>query len=252
MPSTSTPAHRFEVLTPSELFIDRDYQRPLSHFVDEIVEEYDPALVGTLFVSERRKGYAVIDGQTRLEAMRRLGELQVPCLIYHGLTRQDEARIFARLQLKRRNIRPYHRFRAELFGGDPEAREVDAIVRAAGWTLSEFTSPTTGGLIACVGALEAVYRMSPELLERTLVIIHSAYPEHPGSAEMVRGLAYFLDHEEVDDDRLVAKLATVAPAELARRASALREGRGHGGASPRYMAEAIGALYRKRGLAQAA
>jgi hypothetical protein len=244
---------RFEILTPSQLMIDESYQRPLSRFVETIVENFDPALLQTLAVAERRTTYAVIDGQTRLVALRRLGALQVPCLIYSGLTRAQEALLFARFQTERRGIRPYHRFRAQLRGADAEAQAIDRILQETGWMLSEFTSPRTSGIIGCVGALEIVYRMDPELLERTLMIMRSAHPDHPGSAEMVRGLAYFLDHEEeVDEDILVAKLASVTPMELARRASALREGRGHGGGSPRYMAEAISAVYHRRGLTVAA
>jgi hypothetical protein len=245
--------YRFEILTPSQLTIDESYQRPLSHFVEAIVEDFDPALLQTLAVAERKNTYAVIDGQTRLAALRRLGALQVPCLIYNGLSRAQEALLFARFQTERRGIRPYHRFRAQLRGGDPEAQAISRILDGTGWTLSEFTSPRTSGVIGCVGALEVTYRADPELLERSLLIMRSAYPEHPGSAELLRGLSYFLVHaEEVDDDALVRKLASVSPTELARRASALREGRGHGGASPRYMAEAISAVYQRRGLAMAA
>ena len=245
--------YRFEILTPSQLTIDESYQRPLSRFVETIVESFDPALLQTLAVAERRNTYAVIDGQTRLIALRRLGALEVPCLVYNDLTRAQEALLFARFQTERRGIRPIHRFRAQLRGGDPEARAIDQIAQATGWTLTEFTSPRTGGLLGCIAALEAIYRVEPELLERTLFIMRSSYPDHPGSGEMVRGLAYFLDHEEeVDDDVLVAKLASVTPIELGRRASALREGRGHGGGSPRYMAEAISAVYHRRGLTVAA
>lgn len=251
--STHSLPYHFEILTPSQLTIDESYQRPLSHFVETIVENYDPALLQTLAVAERRNTYSVIDGQTRLVALRRLGEMQVPCLVYSGLTRAQEALLFSRFQTERRGIRPFHRFRAQLRGGDLEARAIDKIVRATGWTLTEFTSPHSGGIIGCIGALESVYRSDPELLEQTLLVLRSAFPEHPGSAELVRGLAYFLDHEpDVDEDALVAKLAAVSPQELGRRASALREGRGHGGASPRYMAEAISAVYSRRGLAVAA
>src|SRR5947209_20056743 len=99
---------RFEILTPSQLTVDESYQRPLSHFVETIVENFDPALLQTLAVSERRTTYTVIDGQTRLVALRRLGALEVPCLIYTGLTKAQEAMLFARFPTERRGIRPYH------------------------------------------------------------------------------------------------------------------------------------------------
>src|SRR5262245_7968887 len=87
--------YRFAMVPLDRLFIDADYQRPLTSFVEEVTRDYDPAKVGTLLVSERDDGrYAVFDGQTRMEAMKRNGEPDAPCLVYSGLTEAEEAQLF--------------------------------------------------------------------------------------------------------------------------------------------------------------
>src|SRR3954469_10815955 len=85
---------RFEVLPLDKLAVDEDYQRPLTTFVSKIQKNYDPALVQTFIVSERAVDpvwYAVIDGQTRMTAMRNLELEFAPCVVYVGLTQDQEA-----------------------------------------------------------------------------------------------------------------------------------------------------------------
>lgn len=238
--------YRFEVLTSQSLFVDESYQRPLSRFVKDIVDDFDPGLVGILIVSERRGGkkYAIIDGQTRWVAMKQLGQLQVPCLVYSGLSRAEEASLFSRFQTERRSMRAFHRFRAACVAGDESALEVQKITEGCGFTLAD--SPGVD-VIAAVSALEAAHKRG--VLERTLTIIYTAWTRRnrAASGEVIRGLAYYLQRaEDVDDTRLANHLALVSPPELKNRASQLREGRGHGGNSPRYMAEAIEAIYGRK------
>src|SRR4051812_16232170 len=121
--------YRFELVPLDRLFVDADYQRPLTSFVERIANDYDPAKVGTLTVSERKKGpHAIVDGQTRWEATKRqpseelpvddAGRPIVPCLVYYGLSREQEAQLFASLQTDRRGMATYLRFRASLVAKD--------------------------------------------------------------------------------------------------------------------------------------
>jgi hypothetical protein len=246
-PSAQDWPYVFEVIAVDDLFVDESYQRPLTTFAARIEKKFDPALVGTLVVSRRADGrHAVVDGQTRAEAIRRLGgtiAAGVPCLVYYGLSRADEARLFARLQLERRGIASAHRFRAAVVAGDPEACAIERIANRVGYDIGAGSN----GCISAVAALEKAYRRSPETLERVLSILRRAW----GAAvmpngEVIRGLAYYLARNTVDDERMAARLATVTPGELKRRASALREGMGHGGGSDKYMAGAIEGIYRTK------
>jgi hypothetical protein len=239
--------YTFEQVPIEHTFIDDTYQRPLSRFVRRIVDNFDPALVGSLVISEREPNrYAVIDGQTRREALGVLGHTSVPALVYRGLTRQQEASMFARFQSERKNISALERFRAALVAEDPTAQTVAQIADRHGFVIERTNE---GNSIHAVRALEIVLaRTGPEMLERVLNIGAQAWKFRGGmSNELIRGLAYFLEREpRTDDDKLIRRLSIIDPDVLHTRAAQLRQGRGFGGNSPQYMAEVIRMEYRRR------
>lgn len=240
--------YRFELLDVRSLFVDESYQRPLTSFAARIKQRFDPALVGTLVVSAREDGsFALVDGQTRAAAITALTETdtgvsgQVPCLVYEGLTRAQEADLFARLQSERRGMASYHRFRAALVAGDAEALDIERIATDAGYAIGVGSKVN----LSAVAALEKVYRRSPDTLRRVLAILRAAWSDrHMPNGETLRGLGYLLAYNKIDDRRLAVQLAAVTPEELKRRASALREGMGHGGGSDKYMAGALEGVYK--------
>jgi hypothetical protein len=239
--------YRFELVPLDRLFIDADYQRPLTSFVEQVAADYDPAMVGTLITSEREDGrLAVIDGQTRMEAMRMNGEGLAPCLVYPDLTREQEAELFADLQTKRRGMSSFLRFRAALVARKTEAIAIAAIVNQAGFELDVRETQYT---VKAIAALENVYRRDPELLMTTMQVIRDAWPDvdtdYRTGGDLIRGLARFLGREaRVDRERLVDRLAAVTPRMIQHRANALMEGSGHGqGGRAGYMADAILGIY---------
>lgn len=242
--------YRFDLVPLDRLFVDVEYQRPLTSFVESVANDYNPALIGTLIVSERRNGrFAIVDGQTRTEGARRNDEAVLPCLVYSGLSRAQEAELFADLQTKRRGMATYLRFRAALVAKRPEAIAIAALVQNAGFELDVEETPKT---VRAIAALEYVYRRDPALLDRVMHLIARAWPdpdvEYRASGEMIRGLAVFLTREtKVDEKRLVERLSDVTPKMLRHRANALKEGSGSGGGSPGYMADAILGVYMRGG-----
>lgn len=249
--------YRFELIPLDDLFVDVAYQRPLSDFSKRIERDYNPAMVGTLIVSERndrrrRASFAVVDGQTRLHGMRANDEPLAPCLVYEDLSPQQEAKLFADLQTQRRGMATPLRFRAALISGDAEAEMIAAIARAARMKVAG-DGDMTG--IRSIAALEWLYRRDPELLRRVLDVIHRAWAEHAppeGSTaldpstrgEILKGLGRFLlEKPDVDEERLVTRLAGVTPGQLRHRANALREGSGSSGSWDRYIREALIGVY---------
>jgi hypothetical protein len=151
------------------------------------------------------------------------------------------------------------RFKAQVIANDEQAVAINEIIEGLGYTVDHNSTET--GALRAVAALEYVYRgamdrksrnpgQSAELLARTMEVIRTAWPRLPDTAKsavMIRGLGWFLARSEnVDADRLAQRLSKTTPSELAKRAEALREGRGMSGNSPAYMAEAIEAQYRKQ------
>ena len=254
IPGGRANPYDYERIPLHRLYIDESYQRPLTTFVRRIVEHYDPYLDLPLVVSRRdgRKRDAVVDGQTRLAAKRQRGDTDAACLVFRG-TPEQEAALFARFQSERKGIRPYHRYRARLRAGDPAAHAIDDAVTAAGYHVSDRGATTKAGAIEAVAALEALHDAGA--LADVLAVTAAAWPPvhsdqkfgahpHPITNEVLRGLAYALDRDDLDRRHLSRALSRTTPQELAVRAAHLRQGRGMGGKSPSYMAEAIMAAYR--------
>lgn len=238
---------RFEIVPLSAMEVDATYQRPLTTFWKEVVDDFNPALVGTLIVSERRSGKKnIVDGQTRWTAMKELKLPDVPCLIYEGLSKADEARLFADIQTKRRGMRSYDRFRAELVAKRPRAMDISRIATKSGFDLTADEGPKT---IKAIAALEKTWKYGPDHLEDVLLVIRDAWGTDDKtaiSARLVNGISHFLRYQEgVDLDRLVDRLRSVTPSMVSHRASSLREG-GMSGGGETIMAEAIINEYGKR------
>lgn len=259
--------YRFEIVSLKHMIVDA-YQRPLTSFVEKIESHYNPALIGTLCVSERSKTkYALIDGQTRAEGMKRVGETEAPCIVYENLSLKQEAELFAKFQTERRGMTSASRFKAEVIAGHETAVAIDKVLAEQGFFVDHNSNEP--GALRAVAALEYIYRgtmdrrykggrhADPELLADVLDTIKAAWPKLPDTAKsavMIRGLGWYISRNsdgkprttDLDMDRLVERLSKVTPSDLAKRAEALREGRGMSGNSPSYMAEAIEAQYRKR------
>jgi hypothetical protein len=256
----------YDVVDIDALIIDHAYQRPLSPLVKTIEHEFDPALIGVLALSERADGkYAVIDGQTRLEAVRRknlayaktgtdpMGRKhdqtyqpirRLPSLVYYGLQRADEAYLFAKFQTERRRVTPYQRFHAELAAKDKDARAIDKAVAEVGLGLSEKGEQ---GKINAVTQLERLHAKDPALLREVLFVAAACWSDDPEGirGEILGGLGQFIRTEKnLDLERLVDRLHGTQQLALRRRTAALREGRG-GGYNTKHMAEVIAAEYRK-------
>jgi hypothetical protein len=259
-------AFRFEVLPTGAFFVDHEYQRPLTSLVSEIARNYNPFLIGAVIASDRstsppphkrsRKPYiALIDGQTRWEGTIRAGRPDLLTVVYEGLRPEDEALIFALIQMKRRNMTSWQRWRAMYRAGDKDAQALKRIADESGWQLKP---ESDSGSLKAIAALEAVYRVDKDhadaaergrLLLETLDVLRRAWPDElaqAGSADMIRGMGRFIEENDPDLDQLVRKLQRVTPSIVLFNATAYRAGRSGGSSRATSVAEAILAEYTKR------
>ena len=99
-----------------------DYQRDESEgrIAADIATHFDCVAFHVLLVIERTNGELVVaDGGTRLSAaMLRDDITTVPCIVFSGLTEQQEADVFLRINLNRRKLRTAQQHHAELYSGD--------------------------------------------------------------------------------------------------------------------------------------
>lgn len=104
--------------------LDMSYQRLVSNTAAKIASEFDVTRVQVLTVSYRDGKFYVIDGQHRLTAARVVGVTELPCIIHTGLTRADEALMFARQNVNVKKLYPFDTYKANLACGNADIPEI--------------------------------------------------------------------------------------------------------------------------------
>jgi hypothetical protein len=167
----------FDRIRAMDLNVDPDVQRLSDpNQLAKLETDWDKMFLGTLVVSRRSDGTMwVIDGQHRKEVARRKeGEnFLLDCEVYTGLTRQQEALMFIKLNKYRKAVRPYDSFRISLAAALPTEIAMDAAVRARNMEIA--ASPSANK----VGAVEACRRIvvkgGSALLTDTLEVAEAAW-----------------------------------------------------------------------------
>lgn len=193
----------------NEMRVNPLAQRELNEArVDNLVANLDLEQIGTPTVSFRDGHYWVIDGQHRIEALRRFGFTTetIECKVYEGLTSEQEAEMF----LKLNDVLAVHalpKFRAAVHAGRPMQSDVDRIVRSLGLVVTRDNQP---GAIGAVGTLERVYKRSgPKVLARSLAIVRDAFGDAGLEAPVIDGIGHLCAryNGELDEKVTVERLA---------------------------------------------
>lgn len=184
--------------------------------VDKLVAEMELEQLGYPTVNLRDGWYYIIDGQHRVEALKKwMGEGEwegqsIQCYCYdgdHGLNPQEEAEVFLKLN-DTLTVSVLDKFTKGVEAGRAEECDIDRIVRAQGLRVSR---DKLDGAIQAVGALGKVYRHSPAALGRALRIIRDAYGDAGLRAPFIEGLGLMCSryNGELDDDQVVKRLSGV-------------------------------------------
>lgn len=201
--------------------------------VDRLAADLDLEQLGYPTVNQRDGSYYVIDGQHRVEALRATGwgDQQIQCQTYDGLTEEEEAETFLRLN-DALAVRSFDKFRIAVQAGREIETDVDRVVRAQGLSVSLDQGP---GTIRAAGTLRKVYvRAGADALGRTLRIIRDAYGDAGFEAPIIRGIGLLCERyngqldETLAQDKLGSAHGGVAglvnKAELLRRQTGNQKG----------------------------
>ncbi|GAS98850.1 uncharacterized protein RMCC_5815 [Mycolicibacterium canariasense] len=239
------------VLDPSEIFADPTYQRLLdTTHARKMSAGWDRRLAGIIEVSDRGEGasprYAVIDGQHRWAAARNLTEPpKLVANVHEGLTVEQEAQLFDKLNRQRKKINGFDHYRARLAAGEWIIVRVQAVLDKH--HLKMDPAPNEGN-VGCVGTLEKVAEIDDALLDEVLGLIIGIWGRRREGfdAPIIHGLALILHklRDDVDLERLVDALLDVMPRQLSTQAVALRDMQS--GTLPVLTALVIMGLYNKK------
>jgi hypothetical protein len=250
----STP--QTETLPVSKLTVDGDVQRSVNHArVERILKDFNPAALGVIVVSARDDGtHHIIDGQHRAAAVRALGDEEAPmtCLVYHGLTRADEAAMFRRLN-NTQVVQPLDKFRVRVVEGEPVAVRLNQILNQHGWHLG---TNKDDGCFASVAALDKVQGGklngpgdTYEICDTLIQVITKAWGHNADGMrrEIVEGVGALLlrYNTRVDLPKLVDQLAGYSGGPLGLVGSARGLKNFRGGTLPDALAEVVVELVNK-------
>lgn len=214
-----------------------------------IVNDFDPELLGHPVLSERGSHFYILDGQHRIMGFRAwIGdgwrEQQILCRVYVGLSEEDEADLFLKLN-DVKAISAFDKFRVGVNAQRDVETDIDRIVRALGLKVSK--QKTEGG-VGAVGTLRKVYsRGGPAVLSRTLRILRDAYGDAGMDAPFIDGIGLVTSryNGEVDEAQMVQRLASVRQGTdgLMQQAYVLK--RASGSTLPHSVAAAAVEIYNK-------
>lgn len=179
--------------------------------VDAILANLDLEQIGIPTLSERDDWFYIVDGQHRITALEAygFGDDSLQCNVYTGLTEEDEAEMF----LKLNNILPVKAmelFRVGVKAGREVETDIDRIVRAQGLKV---TFEHVDGSIRAVGTLRRVYgRDGAAVLARALRIIRDSYGTSGFESSVIDGMGMLCAryNGRLDDETAVKQLAKAA------------------------------------------
>lgn len=183
-------------------------QRELNEaWVDRLAAEMQLEDLGYPVVNKRDDSFYVIDGQHRLEALRKFGftDEKIECWTYIGLTETQEADKFLVLNNKL-TVATMDRFTVAVTAGRDTETDIERIVRANKLVVSRQGVP---GAIAAVGTLRRIYtRSGGTVLGRTLRIVRDSYGDSGLHAPILDGIGLLAQRHNgtLDDVQAVAKL----------------------------------------------
>lgn len=206
------------------------YQRPVNpKEVDRLIREWDDRLFDPIIVSFRDGKFNVVDGQHRIAALRKMNDgngVMVKCKVYSGLTYEQEAELYYKLDKakKRLSLSQSTNALAES-GADAEVTEVKRLVESCGfaWALGK-SHGKTGEIVSTRALMNAYRQLNGPAFSRMLSLMWSAWQGDPRSltAAVISGMTLFVKTygTELDDKAFIKRLSTVDPDEINRRGRA--------------------------------
>ena len=161
-------------------------------WVRQLYQTFDLDDFGLPVVNKRDDKHYIVDGQHRIEAIKLWigegwGKQKIECRVFEGLTEQQEADMFDRLNTNLM-VSTFDRFKTRVTARRSTELHIYAIVQNEGLCISQDKIP---GAIRAVSTLRRVYtRSSAEVLQRTLRIIRDAFGDSGFEALVIDGIGH--------------------------------------------------------------
>lgn len=233
---TNYNSHDFEYryLRPSQLVIDKTYQRDLTvSRVDKIAGDFDGDLFNEPKVSFRDGKYYVFDGQHTVRAWeKKFEDKPIYCKVFKGMTWMDEQKVFLAQTGYSSPLTTNDKFKALYNGGD---RDIVNMVRGAeqvGFIVQFGRSDKSASkhIKAVKSLYNAMMTLGFNAYVDMLTVIHDAWPgiDERVNQNIIKGMSEFYKafYGSFTQSDLIKALSRVRPIDIIRegRATSLKHG----------------------------
>lgn len=197
--------------------------------VDYLLSKLDIEKLGYIVVNSRGGFFYVIDGQHRVEMLKRwLGDgwenQQIECRCYFNMSEKQEADMFLALN-DGLSVRAFDKFKVGVTAGQSNEIAIKKAVEGEGLTISD---EKIAGAISCVGTLRRVFRRSDApTLARALRLAHESFGDPGLGSAVIDGFGYLVQRYDslIGDKDVVERLSSMrgGVGALITRAEVLRK-----------------------------
>ena len=183
---------------------------------------FDWDIFGVPLVSLRNGEYWIVDGQHRVELLKLLGVEEVMCQIICGLTYEQEAEKFVKLNSERGGLTSNQKFHARVEGKDDTALVLVGILQKYGFRYAKTAGLKKDNYISAIACVENIYKSrGGEHLGRVLSILRESWFGVHSSLirDLIVGISTFVaEHKNIKDDILCKALEEQVPYNILLRA----------------------------------
>ena len=197
-------------LNNAELQISPDIQRNLKQMrVAAIVKSFSPLIANPIKVSYRDGKYFIFDGMHTRAAMCLINgtdDFPILCRVYYGLTKEDEARLFASQFGISEAVPAGYRLRALEVARDPQVLDFLEHTQSCNFAITLGSHlPENGRIVAIVSAYKAYIDLGGDEYTRMLKLIHRTWAGESWSVNrnMIGGMARFMRMYEFNANTFV-------------------------------------------------
>lgn len=229
-----------------DIKVDARYQRELKEaHLKKMTREYDPIRCGVIAVSKREDGSMyVIDGNHRIHASKANGVVSLPATVYEGLSVEEEADLFAKLNTGSLKTGFNENLKAMIMAGNEEAVRYESILEQSGisYSLKSRGDGSVNVLVAHSACMNIMRKYGQKILLKTLSVIKESCTRPDG--RLIQGLAAVLTYPDINIARVTKVIRTVPFMDIVRTMMIYSTGTcGSGRSIP--MAKAIATYYNK-------
>ena len=197
-----------------------DYQRTrLSmEIVKKYAKDFDWDIFGVPLVCYRDGKYWVVDGQHRVEVLKLLGIETVLCQVLSGLTYEEEAAKFVKLNTEHKVLNANQKFHGKVEAKDSDALTIRDIMKQNNLTYAKHLRGENETVVSAIATVERIYdKKGATHLNRLLNILKQSWygDKTAFNCSIMAGLSTFLSNSRgVQDGILISALERRMPNDI--------------------------------------